>query len=330
MRRKNWAALLLTVSLAMILAGCGQMSATQMAKQLQDVQNGLNTYKTEAFMTVHVQDAVARYYVETWYQSPNLYRIALGNENKDISQIIVHNAQGIYIISPSTRKVIRFSGDWAEKQGHMYLYNSLLSQIISAVKPDYSVKDKVVTFVLPTDPQNSLISSQKIELDQTTLGPKQVILYNKDQRAVITMNYISFQKGVQFPANAFSPEQATTLKSIEMPVSAEEQGFGVIEPTYVPQNDQMEDEAEQNGIVFVRYDGMSPFTLVETRPSAGDIELGEGKLLTLYGVPAVLTGSAEVHQLYWLQHGVEFQLTSHMSVASMMKVAASMVDDSGK
>ncbi len=329
MRRKNWAALLLTVSLALVLSGCGQ-SATQTAKQLQEMQKSLTTYKTEAFMTVHVQGVVQRYYVETWYQAPNLYRIALGNENKDISQIILHNAQGIYIISPSTRKVIRFQGDWAEKQGHMYLYNSLLSSIISAAKPEYSVKDKVVTFVVPTDAQNSLVTSQKIELDQTTLGPKQVILYDKAQRPVITMNYISFQKGVHFPTNAFSPDQATTLKSIEMPVSAVEQGFGVIEPTYIPHNDSMEDEADQNGVIFVRYAGAEPFTLVETRSSAGSLELGAGKLLTLYGVPAVLTGSTGVHQLYWLQHGVEFQLTSHMPVASMTKVAASMVDDSGK
>ncbi|WP_181363084.1 LolA family protein [Sulfoacidibacillus thermotolerans] len=318
------------MSLALVLSGCGQMSATQMAKQLQSVQNNLTTYKSEAFMTVHVQDSVQRYYVETWYQAPNLYRIALGNENKEISQIILHNAQGIYIISPSTRKVIRFQGDWAEKQGQMYLYSSLLSKIVSAVKPGYSVKDKVVTFVVAADSSNALISSQKIELDQATFHPIQVVLYDQERRPVITLNYISFKKGVQFPPNAFSPDQATTLKSIEVPVSAIEQGFGVIEPSYIPQNDNLEDEAEQGGVVFVRYAGPEPFTLVETRPTPGSIELGSGQLLTLYGLPAVLTGNVAVHQLYWLEHGVEFQLTSHMPIQQMVRVAASMVDEGGK
>ncbi len=329
-RTKNWVAFLFTLWLGLALVGCGQLNATQMVKQLQSVQSGMNSYKSTAFMTVHIQDGIQRYYVETWYQAPNLYRIALGNENKDISQIIVHNAQGIYLISPGVKRVIRFQGDWAERQGHLYLYHSLLSKILAVAEPQYSVKDKVVSFMVPTDPLNPLISSQKVELEQGSYAPKQIILYDKAKQPVITMTYLTFQKGVTFDAGAFSPDQATTLKAIEMPVSTVEQGFGVIEPTFVPTNDSLEDESELNGTVYVRYTGPEPFTIVESRPQPGGLDLGAGQLLTLYGVPAVLIGSGGVHQMYWLHRGVEFQLTSDMKVSDMIQVAASTLGDYGK
>ena len=312
------------------LVGCGQLGAAQVVKNLQTVQSNLTSYKSTAMMTVHLQDAVQRYYVETWYQAPNQYRIALGNDAREISQIIVHNAQGIYIISPSAKKVIRFQGDWAEKQGHLYLYHSLLNRIVSIANPGYSVRDKALTFTLPADTLNPLVATQQIVLDQGSYAPKRVVLFNKDKQPVITMEYLSFQKGVEFRPNAFTPEQATTLQSVEMPVSAVEQGFGVVEPTWVPGGDAMADETENNGVVFVRYDGGAPFTLAEQRPAGGEVSLGAGSLVTLYGVPAVITGGAQVHQLYWFNQGVEFQITSRMPLPELIKVAASTVETMGK
>lgn len=330
MRKASVAAFFLTAMLSFSLVGCGEPNVNQVVGQLQSVQNSLTSYKSAAYMTVHIQDTVQRYYVETWYQAPNLYRIALGNENKEISQIILHNATGIYIISPGSKRVIRFQGEWAEKQGHLYLYHSLLSKIISTENPGYRFKDQVASFNLPADPLNPMVSTQKIELAAGTYAPKQVTLYDKENHPVITMSYVSFQKGVAFAPDAFSTDQATTLKSVEMPVSAVEQGFGVIDPTWVPTADTLQQETEQGGVVYVRYDGSSPFTIAESRLTGGGIALGAGSLLTLYGIPAVVVGSGHLHQLYWMNHGVQFQLTSRMSVPDMVRVASSMIDETGK
>ncbi len=330
MRLKRFWGFLVTLCLGFVLVGCGEPSATQMIHQLQTVQSSLTSYETKAMMTVHVQGALQKYYVETKFRAPNLYSIALGNENKEISQIILHNEQGIYIISPGAKKVIRFEGDWAEKQGYLYLYHSLLNRIIASSNPDYSIRDKVASFVLAADPLNPLISTQKISLDASTFSPKQVVLYDRQKQPVITLDYLSFEKGMNFQPGTFSPDQATTLQTIEMPVSSVEQGFGVIEPSWVPSDDALLDETERNGVVFVRYNGQEPFTMIEERPGAGDVAIGQGNLVTLYGIPAVLTGSSGVHQLYWMDHGVEFQLTSKMATQDLIHVAASTVEITGK
>lgn len=330
MRRKKWTGFVLTLALGAILAGCAPLGSAQTIKSIQSVQNNLSSYKTQATMTVRLQDAVQRYFVETWYRSPDQYRIALGNDARDISQIIVHNAQGIYIISPSTKKVIQFQGDWAEKQGQLYLYHILLNRILSVQNPDIARKDKLLTFTLPADSVSPLVSTQRIVLDEGSFAPRQVVLYGKDKQAVITVDYLSFQKGVTFNANAFTPDQATTLKSFDMPVSSIEEGFGVIDPSWVPQGDDVASETESAGIVFVRYGGPYPFTLAETRPDGQSIDVGQGSLVTLYGLPAVMTGTGPLHQLYWFNHGVEFQLTSSMPVSDLVHVAESTVETMGK
>ena len=330
MRKTHWVAFALTLTLGLTLAGCGQPNVTQVVQQLQSMQSNLTSYKTTAFMTVHLPGSVERYYVETWFQAPDRYRIALGNENKEISQIILHNSRGIYIISPNTKKVIKFQGDWAEKQGQLYLYHALLSKIVAADSPVYSNRENLVTFTMSGDPLNPLVSSQKIVLESSTYAPKQVVLLDREKRPVITVDYTSYQKGVTFSPNAFSPEQTTTLQPVEMPVSASEQSFGVIEPTWVPGNDSIMDETEQNGSIFVRYDGSLPFTIVENRPGANSIDVGTGTMVTLYGIPAVLTKSGSLSQLYWMNSGVEFAMTSRMNTPDLIHVAASTIEGMGK
>lgn len=328
--RKNGLAFLLTLCLGMILVGCGEPSVTQVVRQLQTMQSQLTSYKSTAMMTVQVQGAAERYFVETWYKAPNQYRIALGNENRDISQIILRNDQGIYIVSPGTKKVIRFQGDWAERQGQLYLYNALLSRIIATSEPQYTTRDKVVSFELSAASINPLVDTQKIELNADSYAPVQVTLLDKRKQPLITMTYLSFEKGVAFPANAFSTDQATTLQPIELPVSAQEQEFGMIEPAWVPGHDQMLDKVDDHGTVMVRYDGSDPFTLVESRPTSLGLDLGDGQLLTVEGIPAVLLSDGSVRQLYWLHAGVAFELTSRMPIGDLVLVASSTFNDAGK
>lgn len=327
--RKNWLAFLLTLSFGLILAGCGQPSVTQVVRQLQTVQSQLTSYKSTAMMTVHVQGTVERYFVETWYQSPNQYRIALGNENHEISQIILRNDRGIFILSPGAKKMIRFQGDWAERQGQLYLYNALLARIVAANQPAYSTREKIVSFEMGAESINPLISTQKVELTAGTFAPVQVTLFDKQKQPLITMTYLTFHQGVSFPANAFSADQMTSWQPIELPVSAPVQEFAIVEPGYVPGTDAVMSESETAGVVMVRYDGSAPFTLVEAHPTVST-DLGNGQMLTVEGVPAVLVEDGHVSQLYWLHDGIEFQLTSRMAIEKMVQVASSTFGDLGK
>lgn len=330
MQKKVYWSTGLTLLFGLVLTGCGPFGGARVVKQLQTFSQTLQTYQSTAQMTVTGAGATQQYFVETWYEAPGRYRIALGNDNKEISQIIVHNEKGTYLITPGAKKVIRFQGSWAEQQGQFYLYQALLNDIVASDPLRYRQDKNTLIFSLKPGGIGPFATSEEVKMDRKTYYPQSLVFYDKLQKPVLSIRYTSFKKGVTFRQNAFSPDQTTTLKALEWPVSATQQGFGVIEPSWIPARDTLQDESEKNGVVFIRYNGASPFTIIENRPQGGDVDLGPGQLLTLNGLPAIWTGAGAVHQLYWVNQDVEYTMTARMNQADFLRVASSTVDIGGK
>ncbi len=330
MQKKVYWSIGFTLLFGGLLAGCGPLGSSGMVKQLQNFSQSLHTYQSTALMTVNGVGASQQYYVETWYEAPDHYRIALGNDNKEISQIIVHNEKGTYLITPSAKKVIRFQGNWAEQQGQLYLYQTTLKDIVATNPLHYRTEKESITFDWKPVSVSPYAAVEQLSMDRKSFFPQSLVFLDKQQKPVLSIRYTSFKKGVTFRPSAFSSEQTTTLKPLEWPVNASQQGFGVIEPSWIPARDTLQDESEQNGVVFIRYNGAKPFTIIENRPKSGAIDLGSGELLTLNGLPAIWTGNGAAHQLYWINQNVEYTMTSKMKRSDFLHVAVSTVDSGGK
>ncbi|MCY0870192.1 MAG: hypothetical protein OWT27_06345, partial [Firmicutes bacterium] len=177
MRRRHFAGLVAIVALGAILTGCGQPSQTTVIRQLQQAQTNLSSYRASAVMTVALGARVERYYVDTWFKAPDLYRIALANDAHEVSQIILHNGRNVFLISPGTRRVIRFQGNWAARQGQMYLYHALIARLLSESEPAYRLRDGIFTFTLAGTPGNPLIRAEKVQLADKTFAPVKLELF---------------------------------------------------------------------------------------------------------------------------------------------------------
>ncbi len=105
-----------------LVAGCGAPSKNQVTSKLQTQAEKLETvnYQSEAKMTVQMDNGSQTYYIHTSYESPDVYKIELGDANKNINQVIVRNGNGMFVVSPSLQKVFRFNGNWAQNQGDIY------------------------------------------------------------------------------------------------------------------------------------------------------------------------------------------------------------------
>ncbi len=320
----------LTLLLGIALTGCGPFGGARVVKQLQSYSQNLQSYQSTAQITFNEAGGSQQYDVETWYAAPDRYRIALGNDSKEISQIILHNDKGAYLITPSAKRVMRFQGDWAERQGQLYLYQVLLNDIVNSDPLRYRQDKTTMTFFLKPVVASPFAATEEVRLNRQTYDPLSLTFLDQQQKPVLSVRYTSFKKGVTFRQNAFSPDQTTTLKALELPVSASQQGFGVIEPAWIPARDTLQDEVDKNGVVLIRYSGSSPFTLIENRPQSGAVDLGRGQLMSLNGLPAVWVGSGFAHQLYWTNQNVEYTMTSKMNLPDFLHVAASTVDNGGK
>lgn len=330
------AGFLLAMGLAVgLVAGCGAPSKQNVVSKLQTQAEALDAsnYQSTATMTVQMDNGSQTYYVETSYESPEVYKIALGDANKHINQIIVKNQNGMFIVSPSLQKVFRFNGNWAQNQGHIYLYDQILQQIVkSADQAKIASASNQYTITLPVTPQNDVVTTQKVSITNS-LEPKQVVLLDKNDKAVVTIDFNSFTKGVKFSNTDFDPQKlATSGQPAKTTIATGPvMEMGYIEPTQTF-GDKMDILQPQENDTLLHYAGPHGFTLDEARPTSGVTGLPDAQLVDLYGVPGVLSQSSDgVSQLIWFNAGMEYSLTSsQLSLSQMQDVAISTFGQSGK
>ncbi|GGJ04010.1 sporulation protein YdcC [Alicyclobacillus cellulosilyticus] len=317
-----------------VAAGCGVPGKQDVVHKLRAEAASLErqNYKSEALMTVQMDNSAQTYYIETWYEGPDTYRIALGDANKNINQVIVRNPSGMFIVSPALQKVFRFNGNWAQNQGHIYLYDQILAQIIQDANVKVGKNQGLYTFDLPISPANDVVVREHVVLDAKTLHPKQVVLYDKDGKAVVTIQFQKFETGVQFAPDAFNPHQIAAQKPAQQTMAADMQ-FGYVEPDETfgaRQTIAYPEEADQ---YLLRYSGAHGFTLQESRPAPGVFGFPSAQLVDLYGVPAVYTGTpaSHAHELIWINNGIEYDLaSSDLTLGQMKEVALSTFAQIGK
>src|SRR5690606_26064441 len=107
------------------------------------------------------------YEVEVWYKKPHYYRVSLKNTKKDVTQILLRNDEGVYVLTPHLEKSFRFQSDWPENGGQVYLYQSLLNSIIDDTSRKMIPSEKTYQFeVLADYSQNQAMNKQRIWLDK--------------------------------------------------------------------------------------------------------------------------------------------------------------------
>lgn len=314
-----------------IVAGCGAPSKDAMVGKLKAETQTLNqkNYTSTAMMTVQTDNSSQTYYIVTSYEGPDRYRIELGDSNKHINQIIVKNPNGMFIVSPSLQKVFRFSGSWAQNQGHIYLYDQILQQIIASDQVKVAQKGTNYTFEMPVTPSNDVVSKEQVELSKD-LKPQKVVLYDKSDHAVVLIDFKSFKTGVKFQNVDFDPYKLAANSAAKTSVIDQSQ-FGYILPTDTLGDKLDVAEPEQQDDYLLRYSGTHGFTLSEWRPNPEPDGLPSANLVDLYGVPAMEMTTGKSRQLVWLNNGVEFALTSaNLTDAQMQSIAMSTFGQVGK
>jgi outer membrane lipoprotein-sorting protein len=333
LKKSVYLVLITVLVLSLALVGCGKKDQETVMKDLSNFKEDLKSYESKATMTVSANNSQQKYYIETWYLAPNYYRIALGNDPKDITQVIVKNDDGIFVVSPSLKKSFRFKGDWAENQGHVYLYHAAVDRILKSQNLDYDAAEGKLSFTLKMEPENPLVSTQRITLNESNLYPQQIALLDKNEKSLVSVDFDSFTPGVEYKKENFTPEAAMALAPTDaQPVMAGAKDFGIIEPRYLPEGVTMLKPQETQSSVLLRFQGSEPFTIIEHRPAAKDTALRQGEIVDLWGVPAVVSevDGGETRSLHWFHNNVEFSLTGKLPVDEMVRVAQSMIGTVGK
>ncbi|WP_336759525.1 outer membrane lipoprotein-sorting protein [Paenibacillus sp. USHLN196] len=209
MRRISWM-LAMVLVLSVLLAACGKKDAAAVVKDLNEVVGEMESYQGAGVMTLHTGDSPQQYKVEVWHQKPSYYRIALTNAKKDVTQIVLRNDEGVFVLTPSQNKSFRFQSNWPDNQGQVYLYETLIRSITGDTTRQFADEKESYVFDVAANYNTHALVRQKIWLNKSDYAPKQVEVSDSNANVVVDVKFDSFKFGTEFEKDAFDMQRNMT------------------------------------------------------------------------------------------------------------------------
>jgi outer membrane lipoprotein-sorting protein len=339
MKKALWASMVFFLFL-LSLTGCSPKTSGDIAGDLAKQVEKMSGYKSKATLTMQTGKTPQEYDVEVWYKKPNFYRIALTSKQRNITQIILRNNEGVFVLTPHLNKSFRFQSEWPEKHGQVYLYESLVKSIENDKTGKFQSEGGQYTFEVKADYQNRSLTMQKIVLNKS-LEPVRVDVMDSNMNAVLTVQYNSFEMDPKFDADSFDKErnmQAAILDSVPtmagLPEDKHKESFGVIEPNYLPKGVALKSTDKvnngENEQIILLYKGKYPFSLIESKSQATAASSVTGEPVDLGYTVGVMVEEDAKKTLHWDDEGVDYTLSGAMPVEEMVEIAKSMFNQVGK
>ncbi|MGG3471019.1 outer membrane lipoprotein carrier protein LolA [Neobacillus pocheonensis] len=335
--RKKLLLLMTGLMCIFMLAACGSKSQDDVVKELNGKLGDLSGYKVNAKMTLKMGSDSQVYNVEIWHKDPTFYRVNLKNTEKDQSQMILRNEQGVFVLTPALNKSFRFQSDWPQNSSQAYLYESLIKDIVADKSAKFSTTKDYYVFETKTRYQNnSMLPIQEIKLNKKDLSPAVVKVMDPDRNPLVTVEFSKVKFNASFDKDAFDMKKNMTRAQLNLPAMANggDKAFTVKYPTFNLKGTKLIGEKEvkiQNGKrVVLTYDGKKSFTLVQEKVTVKEATAPtyvEGDIVDL----GATIGAVSDHSISWSHAGVDYMIASkNLSKEELIEVAQSVQGDAVK
>lgn len=318
---KNKLFLLVVTGLLMIvLTACGQKSQEDVQKELNKKVGELTGYKMDAKMTLSMGSDSQTYEVSVWHQRPDFYRVHMKNAERDQSQMILRNKEGVFVLTPALNKSFKFQSDWPKNSSQPYLYESIVEDIMTDEGAKMTETDDHFVFETKTRYQyNKMLPIQEITFNKKDLSPVSVKVMDQDRNTMLAVEFAKTEFNAPFDDNSFDLQRNMTTAKIEVPVSTSEmteEGFPVSIPlAEIPEIylvDQTEVETENGVRVVLTYDGEKSYTLMQERANVVTASTLQTQFMNGDPVDLGFTiGAITDNSLIWAKDGIEYMLVSN-------------------
>ncbi|MFC4025328.1 outer membrane lipoprotein carrier protein LolA [Oceanobacillus longus] len=322
--------------LVLLLAACGEKSQEDVLAKLEKNMEEMTGYKAKAEMAMNTGQEEQKFNIEIWHQKEDFYRVALENSlDQKESQIILKNEDGVFVLTPALDKSFKFQTEWPENSSQPYLYQSLVNDVFKDTEAAFETTENHYIFKTKTNYQsNNNLPSQEVYFDKDTYTPAMVKVLDKDQNALVEVNFSNFEMDPSFNEDDFTMEKNMTSSD-----SADEETAGqvqetasedltVLYPLFTAGSENMEKkevELENGSRVILTFEGDKNFTLIEeinhTAPVLSSPQEVNGEIVNLGNTIAALSDNT----LQWSYNGTDFTLASdELTREEMIQVAQSV------
>ncbi|HIT11497.1 MAG TPA: outer membrane lipoprotein carrier protein LolA [Candidatus Pelethosoma merdigallinarum] len=325
MKRKIFIGILIIGSL--LMCGCGKKDEQDVLKDLTKKIEETKGYHLTGDLEIVNNEDTYTYDVEASYSKEENFKVSLKNKTNNHEQIILRNSEGIFVLTPSLNKSFKFQSEWPYNNSQSYLLQPILKDIENDKEHTYKETKSGYLFTTTVNySSNPELVKQEITFDKK-LNIQKVVVYNKEDRAMITMKFDEVDMDSTFKDSYFSLKTNMSGKNIEIskPTSKLED---IIYPMYIPENttltSQDKVDKEDGERIILTFDGDNPFMLVqETSSYSEDMET-----IPMYGDPEIMADSVAAvsdTSITWISNGVEYYVVSEtMKSDELLNVARSI------
>ncbi|MDR0140232.1 outer membrane lipoprotein carrier protein LolA [Metabacillus idriensis] len=329
--KKHFLLLAIGLLAVLMLAGCGEKSKTDVVENLDKKVEELSGYKAKAQMTLQTGSEPQIYEVEIWHKQPSFYRVNLKNAEKDQSQMILRNNEGVFVLTPALKKSFRFQSEWPQNSSQAYLFESLVKDIKSDADSIFKSTKDAYVFETKTNYQNSqMLPLQEITFNKKDLKPSVVKVMDTDRNPLVVVEFSDFDFDAKFDKNSFDMQKNMSFASVDVETSASvnSEPFAVKYPLEQIEGVKLTEEKEmktENGKRVVQtYDGEKSYTFIQEKAVAATVATSS----FVSGEPVdlgVAVGALTEQSLTWTFDGVEYMIASKdLSQEEIIRVAQSV------
>ena len=321
--------LLSLVMLLLLVTGCGKNSETSIINDLEKKVNKSDAYKVSGELEIVNNDEVYTYDIEVSYKKENNYKVSLTNQANNHTQIILKNADGVYVLTPALNKSFKFQSDWPYSNSQVYLLKSLVNDIKETKEKDFKQTDNGYMLTTKVNyPNNSKLVKQTIELDKNG-DFKRVKVYDSNNVICMTMVFDVIDYSPTFKKDYFDLNTIMSTYSIDEESVKETTAIDdTIYPLIIPNGTKLVSEEkikkDIGDRIIMTFNGDKPFLLVEESAVVED----EFTIIPTYGEPYQLMDTLGVmtnNSLTWVSNGIEYYIVSDvLNQDELVEVAQSI------
>ena len=315
--------------LLLLVTGCGKNSETSIINDLEKKVNKSDAYKVSGELEIVNNDEVYTYDIEVSYKKENNYKVSLTNQANNHTQIILKNADGVYVLTPALNKSFKFQSDWPYSNSQVYLLKSLVNDIKETKEKDFKQTDNGYMLTTKVNyPNNSKLVKQTIELDKNG-DFKRVKVYDSNNVICMTMVFDVIDYSPTFKKDYFDLNTIMSTYSIDEESVKETTAIDdTIYPLIIPNGTKLVSEEkikkDIGDRIIMTFDGDKPFLLVEESAVVED----EFTIIPTYGEPYQLMDTLGVmtnNSLTWVSNGIEYYIVSDvLNQDELVEVAQSI------
>lgn len=325
------------------------MSPERLAGNLEKRMGRVNTYQVKMEMEIVSTEAPRVYFLEQWFQSPDLYRLEM--TGGDARQVIIGSGGNTWIYHPELKDYYKISSPHQEESQNPFLLSGFWENLIHARELNITGEEThgnnnfYLLEVIPKE-QTPQWFREKIWLEKKKLVPFIIEVYD-DQgslRTVFRYQEIILNEEIdpELFESDFSWEEASAecqVLSLTLKEAKDAVDFPLQIPSYLPSGMELNlitlaEEPGHRSVIF-HYRGSGQFSLIqqglgrEEEPVAAGAASNGVNIVGARRVPlgeehGFIREDGGITTLFWYTTEKKYIITGELEREQMIKVASSL------